>query len=173
MRAIPMAAKTNLPEVFPASIYLDKELGELTPRSREVLRQILGEFMQEVRAIFGGVERCNSQQADRCHTCAFNPETDADRGFIPTAYGLLVAFRDFKVFLCHRNQPEHQGNLIMPEKAIYCEGFRNIVRDPIDAAYFAAWRTAERIRKAVPENRIPVRRPISKRQLRRIAFLRS
>ncbi len=124
--------------------HLERELASITPGQLALVTEVLKVFMAEIRQII------SQSRPNSCSTCAFNPATDDLPGFAPTAYGLIWAICNHKLFLCHHNQPTWENNLIDPSKAPLCESFRSVLTTNARAAYSSATRAMEAIRKIVP-----------------------
>lgn len=134
--------------------YLERELGQLSAIQKEEVRSVLADFMTEVRAILrangSAFYEIYSEEERPCATCALNPMTDDFPGFLPTAYGLMRACRDRKLFVCHDNQEDWEKNLIDMKRLKLCGGFVSLaVTDP-KGVHTAANRAMKKIRTIVP-----------------------
>jgi len=80
-----------------------------TARSRRQMRRIWSRFHQHLRGIFrqrapGHYARF-PENPRPCHTCAFNPGTDGERGYDATAMNLMDALLAGRPFFCHQPLP--------------------------------------------------------------------
>ena len=148
-----MKAKT-----IPSPNAFREDLSPLTEEQYSKVLWVLKNFMREVREI----ERQASERtrhacpekAGQCASCAFNPETDREFGFAPTAYGLLVSILlPEKLFLCHANQPHWKENVLLPDRLKLCEGFASVVVVDHEKARACARRAIEAIAEIVPKIR--------------------
>ncbi len=91
------------------------------------LRQIL-------KRAWPAYERRHPGTPGPCHTCAFNPSTDAWRGFEKTAFGLMNAIRKGEPFYCHEgltrsSTGEWYYDPALPPPA-RCRGWEAIADEP-------------------------------------------
>ena len=120
-------SRTRKPKLLTSPNFLERELGTLTPEQSKRVRAVLSNFMAEFRAILRPALRYlrahDPSCEGPCSSCASLPRTDSWPGFAPTAYGLLTAIRDGKVFICHDNQPGWEDRRIDPTKVKICRAF--------------------------------------------------
>jgi hypothetical protein len=126
---------------------LEEDLGQL---SSDLLQNVVGvlvTFMREIRE----VEAANG--GNQCESCAFDPATDSRKGFAPTAYGVLWAIYNRKLFICHANQPDSKDNVLDTSKGVaLCNGFKEVVAEHnLATARAIAERAMHAIRQIVPK----------------------
>ena len=98
---------------------------ELT--GRVWIRKWCKAYIARLRAILKRTWPGRPDGRSPCHTCAFNPGTDAWPGFESTVTNLMFAIEDGNPFYCHdgHRKTEH-GWLVDPAKAQLCAGYEAI-----------------------------------------------
>ena len=108
---------------------LNEDLGDMTEAERNAVLVVLTTFMREIRQVR---EQCSdaTNSGMTCESCAFEPIKDSEKGFAATAYGLLWAICNQKLFVCHANQPTWKDNVLDTSKGVVlCNGFRQVIGD--------------------------------------------
>lgn len=131
--------------------WLERDLGEMTDEQRKLVTEILLTFMREIREIQQSSRGSEPKSGVTCESCAFNPSLDSDKGFLPTAYGLLKAICDQKLFVCHANQEGWKDNVLDTSKPVaLCNGFKQVKEE--ERTFTAAEKAMQAIRETVPRN---------------------
>jgi hypothetical protein len=124
-------------------------LGDMTPAQLIAVLGVLTTFMSEIRQIREQAPCAAHGSGPTCESCAFEPTKDSEKGFAPTAYGLLWAICNRKLFVCHANQPTWEDNLLDTSKGVVlCNGFKQVKDE--DRAHVVATKAMEAIREIVP-----------------------
>jgi hypothetical protein len=142
--------------------------GEAVSRTKRERRQQKAELLALLRAVIHRLRRILKSEAPAhysrfpdarrpCHSCAFNPGTDHDRGFDATVVHLVDALLAGRPFFCHEPLPYEAGRgwqfpsleelratPWLTERTVPCAGWW-IVKDHPEARRAFARASADRV----------------------------
>ena len=132
---------------------LTRDFGLVPDTKKATVETILRRFMRGIGELVESAEaKALQNHGEACHQscsgCGLSLETHMlPAEFLPTAYGLLWAIVDSKLFVCHGNQPEWKGarNVIDTSRLRLCGNWVTIMQLHDDAISSLAKRTMSEI----------------------------
>lgn len=127
---------------------LKRDFGIVSEEQKKVVEKILREFMMKIGAL---VDHVDCRHA--CSSCGLSPKANmSPEEFLPTAYGLVWAISNDKLFVCHGNQHQHWGrgkNVIDTHRLKLCANLDSIMESHGMQILALADKTMSEIRAAL------------------------